>query len=221
MVDELDQFLSLSIGNRFSVGLESGEAGKEDFSVPATEADVGDRLLEGKQIAVGIEGFFEAEEIVGAMVNDGILIGVAGFGIVDGGIAEEEGGDVEASVVVRSMKGLTALVGDVLPDRVVVDHEGETTSVEDHVGFGAVLQVCELAIAFVAGEEEEAIAAELSQVAEAVETHDGEQQSGIGEVLLVVVQDVIVSGIGVVVGGDRAISIGDGEVMDQVRIIEV
>jgi len=44
-VDELDQFLSLSIENGFGMGQEGGEAGKENFSIPAAEADVGDRLF--------------------------------------------------------------------------------------------------------------------------------------------------------------------------------
>ncbi len=155
------------------------------------------------------------------MVNDRVLIGVAGFGVLSGGIAEEESRDVEAGVVVRGVEGLAALISDVLPDRVVVDHEGETPAVEDHMGFGAVFQVFELAIAFVTGEEEEAIVTEAAQVAEAVESNDGEQNGGVGEVLLVVVQDVVIGGISVVVGGDGAIGVGDGEVVDQVGIFEV
>ncbi|MFM7447731.1 MAG: hypothetical protein ACKO24_03920 [Leptolyngbyaceae cyanobacterium] len=166
------------------------------------------RLISHKVFQVLVE----IKEIVGAVVNDGV---------VGGRITEEEGGDVETGMVMGGVEGLAALMGDVLPDRVVVNHEGETTAVEDHVGFGAILQVFALAIAFVAREEEEAIVAEAAQVADTVEANDGEQQSGVREVVPVVMQDVVIGGISVVVGGDGAIGVGDGEVINQVRVIEV
>lgn len=53
---------------------------------------------------MGIEGFFEAKEVVGAVVDDGILVSVAGFGVVGGRTAEKEGGDVEAGVVMGSVE---------------------------------------------------------------------------------------------------------------------
>jgi len=111
-------------------------------------------LLQAEAGIVSLNASFNGEEVIGTAGCDRILVSMPNFSVVSRGMTKEKSSDIEAGMVVIGLENLPALTNHVLPYGMEIDHEGEAITVEGDVGFGAIAQILQPAIGFVAREKE-------------------------------------------------------------------
>ena len=85
-----------------------------------------------------LDQLFEAEVVIGAVVVDKALVGLAGFAVRRSLVEEEQTAQVQAGLLVAGQEGQPALPGAIFLQGVIVDGQRKA-AVGGELGGGAIL----------------------------------------------------------------------------------